>query len=70
MVCMVYFSASQKNMVTLICSAQRKHAFLVKLKYNQKSPKINFSGIIASDIRTQFHKVADGWIHIQFLARY
>ena len=33
--CTVFFSKNKQNMVTLPCSAQRKHAFLVKTKESQ-----------------------------------
>ena len=53
--------------MTLLHIAQRKHAFMVKTK-KVKITKANpqqekFSGIIASDIKTQVYKVTNGWIH-------
>ena len=38
--CTVYFSNKKKNVVTLPHSAQRKHAFLVKIKEKAKSNKL------------------------------
>ena len=35
-----YFSDKKKNVVTLLHSAHRKHAFLVKTKENFKSKKV------------------------------
>ena len=37
--CMVFFSANEQNTLTLPHSAQRKHAFLVKIKEKSKSQK-------------------------------
>ena len=62
--CMVSFSDNKQNAVTLPHSTQRKHAFLVETKEKSKSQKIlkeSFFGVIASVIRTQFHKVTTGW---------
>ena len=39
-VCTVYFGAKEKNAMTLPHSAQRKHAFLVKIKEMSKSKKL------------------------------
>ena len=61
----VFFSANQQKTVTLLHSAQRKCAFLVKTKEVKitNSQKESFSVIIASDIGTQVHKVTIGWKH-------
>ena len=40
--CMVYFGAKEKNVITLPHSAQRKHAFLGKIKEMSETKKLPF----------------------------
>ena len=61
----MYFGSKEKNSVTLPHSAQRKHAFLGKIKDMSKkknsSKKESFFRIDTSEIRAQIHQIIVRW---------
>ena len=69
--CTVYFGAEEKNAVTLPHSAQRKHAFLGKIKDRSKkkiaSKKENCFRATTSYISTQIHRIIVRWGYCQCL---
>ena len=71
--CTVYFGAEKKNAVTLPHSAQRKHAFVGKIKDMSKkqitSKKENCFRITTSEIRKQIHQIIVLWEDCKCLGR-
>ena len=65
--CMVYFIAKEKNALTLPHSAQRKHAFLVKIKEMSKTKKLPSRKKIALEL---LHQRLGHRSTRSFLARY
>ena len=59
--CTVYFGDKEKNTVNLPHSAQRKHAFLVKTKENNKSKKIVVRVDLTKNLHAYFKIIRGGY---------